>query len=176
MSATATPSAASRLQLGSDSSAPRRPRSAPSATVEPVNPHHRGGRVVFEIRFSSAMSDLDLARLRSVLDLSTHVYPKMRPDPNSPGVARLDHHSGLFLERGAGEGQWLLQARTWGRPAPQTVREWQLLAAQAAHELDPRVSLPERSASPQPAVAERPLGQAANKRLARIRRRLAGLA
>jgi hypothetical protein len=130
---------------------------------------------VFEIRFTSPMSDLDLDRLRGVLDLSTHMYPKMRPDPNSPGVARLDHHSGLFLERGAGESQWLLQARTWGRPAPQTVHDWQLLAAQAAHQLDPRVSLPERSANPQPAVAERPPGQAASKRLARIRRRLAGL-
>jgi hypothetical protein len=103
------------------------------------------------------------------------MYPKMQPDPNSPGVARLDHHSGLFLERGAGESQWLLQARTWGRPAPQTVHEWRLLAAQAAHQLDPRVSLPERLANPQPVAEERPLGQAANKRLARIRRRLAGL-
>jgi hypothetical protein len=175
MSATATSPAAPRLQLGFDSPARSRPRSISSATIEPVNPHHRGGRVLFEIRFTSPMSDLDLDRLRSVLDLSTHMYPKMRPDPNSPGVARVDHYSGLFLERGAGESQWLLQARTWGRPAPQTVHEWQLLAAQAAHQLDPRVSLPGRSANPRPAVAERPLGQTASKRLARIRRRLAGL-
>ena len=174
MSATATSSAASRLASGTDSPVRSRPRSTPSTPVEPVNPHHRGGRVLFEIRFNSPMSDLDLDRLRSVLDLSTHMFPKMRPDPNSPGVARLDHHSGLFLERGAGESQWLLQARTWGRPAPQTVHEWQLIAAQAAHQLDPRVSLPERLANSQPAVAERPLGQAANRSLAPIRRRRRG--
>lgn len=176
MSATATPSVASRLQPSSESPARPRRRSTPNVTVEPVNPHHRGGRVLFEIRFSSPMSDLELDRLRSVLDLSTHMYPKMRPDPNSPGVARLDHHSGLFLERGAGDSQWLLQARTWGMPAPQTVHDWQLVAAQAAHQLDPRVSLDERSATPQPAVTERPLGETANKRRSRIRRRLAGLA
>ena len=175
MSASATSLAAPKLQPGSASLARSHRQRRQLATVEPVNPHHRGGRVLFEIRFTSAMSDLDLDRLRSVLDLCTHMHPQMRPDPNSPGVARLDHHSGLFLERGAGESQWLLQARTWGRPTPPTVHEWQLLAAQAAHQLDPRVSLPERSANSQPAVAERPLGRAANKRLARIRRRLAGL-
>ena len=59
---------------------------------------------MFQVPFRSAMSDADLAVLAHVLDLSTHMYPKMRPDPNSPGVARLDHFSGLFLERGADEG------------------------------------------------------------------------
>jgi hypothetical protein len=61
--------------------------------------------VLFEVPFTSAMSDSDLVVLARVLDLSTHMYPKMRPDPNSPGVARLDHFSGVFLERGADEGQ-----------------------------------------------------------------------
>ncbi|MGH2896614.1 MAG: hypothetical protein ACRDPM_25560, partial [Solirubrobacteraceae bacterium] len=89
----------------------------------------------------SSMSDDDLSLLARLLDLSTQMHPKMRPDPNSPGVARLDHFSGLFLERGASEGQWRLQARTWGRPTPQAVREWHLLAAQAARRLDPDASV-----------------------------------
>lgn len=89
------------------------------------------------------MSDRDTARLARVLDMSMHMSPKMRPDPTSPGTARLDHHSGLFLERGDADGRWLLQARTWGDPSPQTVHEWHLLAALAAHRLDPEVTLPD---------------------------------
>ena len=61
----------------------------------------------------------------------------MRPSPNSPGVARLDHCS-LFLERGAAEGQWVLEARAWGHLATESVREWHLFAAGAAHLLDLR--------------------------------------
>jgi hypothetical protein len=63
------------------------------------------------------MTDADLARLGHSLDLWTHIDPKQRPNPNSPGVARLDHFSGLFLERGEAEGEWLLEARSWGCPA-----------------------------------------------------------
>lgn len=140
-----------------------------------INPHGRGGVVMFRVPFRSAMSDADLAVLAHVLDLSTHMYPKMRPDPNSPGVARLDHFSGLFLERGADEGEWRLEGRTWGKPAPQTVREWHLLAAQAARQLDPSVALPAPMPDTHPSTADRPLGQAANKRLAHLRRRLVGL-
>jgi len=176
MSATASSRAAPMFRPSPDSpTACSLSRSTPSATMMPVNPHHRGGRVLFEIRFASSMRDLDLACLARLLDLSPHMYPKMRPDPNSPGVARLDHHSGLFLERGAGAGQWLLQARTWGTPAPQTVREWQLLAANAARQLDPGVALPGRTAKPQTGLVEQPLERAATKRLARIRHRPAGL-
>lgn len=130
---------------------------------------------MFEVAFTSAMTDADLAVFHHVLDLSTHMHPKMRPDPNSPGVARLDHFSGLFLERGTGEDQWRLEGRTWGKPAPQTAHEWHLLAAQAARQLDPGVTLPERMPDTQPSTPERPLGQAANKRLAHLRRRLVGL-
>ena len=136
----------------------------------------RGGKVLFEVPFSSAMSDADLAVLARVLDVSTHMQQKLRPDPNSPGVARLDHFSGLFLERGADEGRWLLQARTWGDPAPQSVHEWHVLAAQAGRQLDAGVALPERLQDVQAATPDRPLGRAANKRLASIRRRLVGLA
>lgn len=118
------------------------PRREASAGVEPVNSQDRGGRVLFEVRFRSLMSDDDLARLRSLLDLSTHMHPKLRPDRNSPGVARLDHFSGLFLEPGPQAGEWLLQARTWGTPAPQAIHGWHVLAALGARTLDPGVSLP----------------------------------
>ncbi len=68
------------------------------------------------------MTDADLARLARSTDLSTHMYPKQRPNPTSPGVARLDHFSGLYLERGPAEGDWVLEARTWvtRRPRPCT--------------------------------------------------------
>jgi len=102
--------------------------------------------VLFEVPFASAMSDSDLARLARMLDLSTHMHPKMRPDTTSPGVGRLDHFSGLFLERGETEGQWVLEARTWGEPAPESVHEWHLLAAFAAHQLDPTVKTSEPGA------------------------------
>jgi hypothetical protein len=135
----------------------------------------RGGTVLFQIPFASAMSDSDLALLGHTLDLWTHMHPKMRPDPNSPGVARLDHFSGLFLERGPAEGRWLFEGRTWGHPAPQTVHEWHLLAAQAANQLDPTVQLPERLSSSAPEVRTRLVGEVANRRLARLRRRLVDL-
>lgn len=149
----------------------------PADSAQRHNPHHRGGRLLFEVPFAAAMSDAELACLGHALDISTHLQPKMRPDPNSPGVARLDDSSGLYLERGPRDGGWLLQARTWGRPAPSTVHEWQVLAAQAAGRLDPQVTLPDRVAPPpRPAVADRIVGEAANKHLAHLRRRLVGLA
>lgn len=140
-----------------------------------IQPHGRGGRVLFEVLFTSAMGDADLALLARLLDLSTHMYPKMRPDPTSPGVARLDHFSGLFLERGADQDQWVMQARTWGNPAARSVHEWHLLAAQAARQLDPRVTLPERLPDTHRQLPDRPLGQAACGRFARTRRHLVGL-
>ena len=146
-----------------------------AAALPHINPHHRGGKVMFQVPFTSAMSDADLAVLAHVLDLSTHMYPKMRPDPNSPGVARLDHFSGLFLERGADEGQWMLEGRTWGKPAPRTVHEWHLLAAQAARQLDPDVTLPEPMPNAQASTPDHPLGRAANRRLGGLRRRMVGL-
>ncbi len=71
------------------------------------------------------MSDADVALLVRTLDLTTHMYPKPRRSP-APGAVRLDHYSGLFLELGAAEGQWVLEARTWGHPAPENVHEWQV--------------------------------------------------
>jgi hypothetical protein len=179
MTAVPTSTAAPRCRHSAD--APRAPRS-PNPDSSPAEvpaagrqSHGRGGRVLFEVPFTSAMSDSDLAVLARVLDLSTHMYPKMRPDPNSPGVARLDHFSGVFLERGADEGQWVLEARTWGQPAPQSAHEWHVLVAQAARQLDPRVTLPDRLPDLHRQTPDRPLGQAANRRLASVRRRIVGL-
>jgi hypothetical protein len=168
---------------------PDRPRSAQPAvrgrpaTAErprpPTTPasarHGRGGTVLFEVPFASAMSDSDLALLARTLDMTTHMHPKMRPDPNSPGVARLDHFSGLFLERGETEGQWILEARTWGKPAPESVHEWHLLAAFAAHQLDPTVRTPERLPRTRVEIPDRPVGEVRNRPLAAFRRHLVGL-
>ena len=167
----------------------RRPRSPePAARASPARthlpgpapkrlptPHGRGGTSLFEVSFASVMSDPEIALLARALDLTTHMYPKMRPSPNSPGVARLDYYSGLFLERGVGEGHWVLEARTWGQPAPESVHEWHLLAAGAARLLDPTVTFPKRLPVVSPHYAPRPPGRAANKRSARIGRRILGL-
>lgn len=133
---------------------PTRYAGAPTPPLPHINPHRRGGVVIFEVPFRSVMSDADLAVLARLLDLSTHMLTKMRPDPNSPGVARLDHFSGLFLER-AGEGRWRLEGRTWGRPSPRTVHEWHLLAAQAARRLDPAVRLPDPIPATDPGTPDR---------------------
>jgi hypothetical protein len=121
------------------------------------------------------MSDLDLALLARTLDLSTRRHAKMHPRPDSPGFARLDHDSGLFLECGADEGQWMLQARTWGHPAPESIHEWHVVTAGAAHQLDPTVILPERLSASSPEIPDRQVGRAANKRLGWLRRRMLGL-
>ena len=120
------------------------------------------------------MSDSDVALLVRTLDLTTHMYPKPRRSP-APGAVRLDHSSGLFLELGAAEGQWVLEGRTWGHPAPEAVHEWLVLAAGAAHLLDRTVPFPDRLTTVSPEYPMRPMGRAANKRLAGLRRRITGL-
>ena len=158
----------------------------PSQCVEPpplagLSPARRRGEVLFEVPFASVMSDDDLALLALILDLSTRAQPTIRlrhetaPRHDTPGFARLDHYSGLFLKRGVAEGEWRLEARTWGRPAAQSVHEWHVLAAGAARELDPTVTLPERLDAGGGEIPDHPLGRAANKRLARFRRCLVGL-
>ncbi len=136
--------------------------------------------MLFEVPFASVMSDCDLALLARMLDLSTRIQPTIDPRDaaprhETPGFARLDHYSGLFLKRGVVEGEWLLEARTWGRPAAQSVHEWHVLAAGAARELDLTVTSPERLNDGAREISDRPLGRAANKRFARVRRRLVGL-
>ena len=136
-------------------------------------PHARGATTLFQVPFGSEMSDPDVALLVRILGLTMHRYPT-RQSP-APGAARLDHFSGLFLERGAAEGQWVLEARTWGHPAPETVHEWLVLAAGTAHLLDPTVMFPDRLPAVSPEYPMRPVGRAANKRLAGFRRRITGL-
>jgi len=135
-----------------------------------------GAVSLFEVPFASDMSDRDLARLASVLDLSTREHLANRPRHESPGLARLDHYSGLFLDRGATEGRWTLNGRTWGHPAPQSIHAWHVLAAGAARQLDPTVQLPERLSVSEREVPGRPLSRAQNKRLAALRRRVCGIA
>ena len=174
MSATATPTAAP----SSDGRTARRPLARGTQLVHepaPSAPQERGGVVLFQVPFASTMSDSDLALLARTLDLVTHMHPKMHPDPNGPGVVRLDHFSGLFLERGATDGEWVLEARTWGHPAPQSVHEWNLLAAWAARQLDSTVAFPERLPPSAPEIPTHPASRFATRPLARIRRRIVGL-
>jgi len=130
---------------------------------------------LFEVPFASAMSDGDVALLVRTLDLTTHMYPKLHRSPTSPGVVRLDHHSGLFLERGSVEGVWVLEARTWGQPAAKSIHEWHVLAVGAARMLDPIVPIPERLPTVLRVYPVRPLGRTASRRSARIRRHILGL-
>jgi hypothetical protein len=79
------------------------------------------------------------------------------------------------LEYGAAADQWVLEARTWGHPAPENVHEWRVLAAGAARLLDSAVMFPDRVLAVSPEYPTRPVGRAANKRRAGFRRRIAGL-
>lgn len=101
-------------------------------------------RAMFVVPFRAAMSDADIHRLNSVLGMDTHLHPKLRESPASPGVSRLDFFSGLFLVRGDGPPDWRLEGRTWGAPAPESVHGWHLVAADAARLLDPTVPVPSR--------------------------------
>jgi hypothetical protein len=177
-----TKRAAPKQHADSGSAAAR--RLSPSVQPPPLAsrpPGRQRGTVLFEVPFASVMNDRDLALLARMLDLSTRIEPTIRPRHDTaprhhtPGFARLDHFSGLFLKRGEVDGEWLLEARTWGRPAAQSVHEWHVLAAGAACTLDPTVAPPERLDAGAPEISDRPVGRAANKRLARIRRRLVGL-
>jgi hypothetical protein len=115
----------------------QRAREGPdSATARPSY------RTLFAVDFKAAIIDADIQRLNSVLDMATHLQPKLYASPVHPGVSRLDFFSGLFLLRGEGPNQWRLEARTWGTPLPETVQEWHLIAAHAARLLDPSVPDP----------------------------------
>ena len=152
------------------------PSVEPTPLLAPISRRRsRGAVTLFEVGFATAMSDRDLALIARTLDLSTRVRPVTLPRHGTPGLGRLDRDSALFLTRGVVEGEWSLQARTWGDPPARSVHEWHVLAAVAAHQLDPKVPLPERPQADSPEVPESPVGRAANKRLARIRRRLVGV-
>lgn len=132
-----------------------------------------GGQTLFAIPFASQMTDHDSALLSRSLDMSTDMHPQAGPRHDSPGLVRLDHHSGLFLMRGEVEGEWTLEARTWGQPTAQSVHEWQVLAADAAHQLDPTVIAPDRVAVVSADIPDLLVGRASNTRFAAFRRRLA---
>jgi hypothetical protein len=167
MSATATPTATP----SSDGRTARRPLARGTQLVHepaPSAPQERGAVVLFQVPFASTISDCDLALLARLLDLVTQ-------DANIPGVVRLDYFSGLFLKRGAPAGQWVLEARTWGQPAPQSVHEWNLLAIWAARQLDSTVTLPRRLPAIAPEIPTHPVARFATRPLARIRRHIVGL-
>lgn len=175
----ATKPTAAKGDRDSVGSAARRP--PPSVEPTPLSAQipssaERGAMTLFEVPFATAMSNRDLALLARTLDMSTRVRPMMLPPHDTPGLARLDHHSGLFLKRGVVEGKWSLEARTWGHPPAQTVHEWHVLAAGAARQLDPSVPFPERLHANPPEITDLRVGRAANKRLSQIRRRLVGVA
>ena len=169
MSATATPISIPQLTPGAREAAGPRVASPSASPPHASAAQERGGTVLFKVGFVSQMTDTDLHRLARTLDLTTHMHPKMRPDPTSPGVARLDHWSGLFLERGSEIGRWTLEARTWGHPAAESVHAWHLLAAWAAHQLDPTVRV--RLHAPVRAL-KTPATPATRRTAARDRRRL----
>jgi hypothetical protein len=170
------PSVGAPTELGRANGAPPGVRRHPAEVPAPTStPPARGATALFEIRFATTMTDGDLALLVRTLDLSRRMHSKSDPRHERPGLVRLDHCSGLFLNRGLADGQWTLQAQTWGHPAPQSVHEWHVLAAGAARQLDPTVALPERQNPSSPAIPDRPLGRAANRRLAGLRRHMVGL-
>jgi hypothetical protein len=73
---------------------------------------------MFVVSFQTAMSDADIHRRNGVLDMSTHLHPKLRASPVSSGVSRLDFFSGLFLVSAATRlrnGDWRVAP---GEPRP----------------------------------------------------------
>ncbi len=93
------------------------------------------------------MTDADIARLARMLNLDTHLHPKLRDSPSRPGLARLDFDSGLFLLRDDEADKWVLEGRTWGDPPPQSVLEWHVRTVAAARQLDPTVTYPAQPAT-----------------------------
>jgi hypothetical protein len=130
--------------------------------------------ILFDVTFSAGMSQSDLALLVRTLGL-VESGPGSRSRPGTIAFTRLDDYSGLFLEHGASEERWSLNARTWGHPPSDTVHRWYVLTAAVAHQLDPSVVAPEREPVLEREIPSRPLGAAANRRFARVRRRLVGV-
>jgi hypothetical protein len=130
---------------------------------------------LFAIPLTSAMSDRDLASLTLALDFDSRLAAAGSPPEARLGPARLDHNSGLFLKAGEGQGQWVLEARTWGRPDPASVHRWNVAAATAARRIDPTVKLPKRRRDEAPRVSDGHVGRVENTRFAGLRRRLTGV-
>jgi hypothetical protein len=145
------------------------------STTVPGRVPEVGAVKLFEVPLVSAMSDRDLASLVLALDFDSRVAPAGSPPEARVGPARLDQDSGLFLEAGAGQGQWVLEARTWGHPDPESVHRWNVSAATAARRIDPTVELPQRRPDKAPMTSGGHVGRAENSRFAGLRRRLTGV-
>ncbi|MGP0052608.1 MAG: hypothetical protein ACLPZR_27725 [Solirubrobacteraceae bacterium] len=142
-----------------------------SITSRPATP----AITLFEVAFTSAMTEHDLGMLACALALTTTVGPAGRPRADDLGFARMDSSSGLFLTRGTEEGRWVIRGRTWGHPAAGSVHEWHVLAAGAAHQLDPAVTAPTRLKIAPSTIPDRSVERLAGTRLTRFRRRLVGV-
>jgi hypothetical protein len=134
-----------------------------------------GAVTLFAIPFASTMSDRDVSSLVLALDFDTRTAPAGSSPEARLVSARLDQDSGLFLKAGEGERQWVLEARTWGHPDPESVHRWNVSAATAARRIDPTVKLPERRRGQGPVISEGHVGRVENTRFAGLRRRLTGV-
>jgi hypothetical protein len=149
------------------------PPPATGQTATPSTPRRTARCVtLFSVPFMSRMTYDHLARLHSELDLVTYLTPKPGVSGASAGVVPLDFWSGLFLEHGVGEDDWMLEARTWDSPPESLVHEWHVRAALVARELDPTVHIPPRLRVESAGAPSLPLSRAANRRLSRRVRRL----
>ena len=93
-------------------------RTSQSSAAHHTNSRHGRPRVtLFSVPFKSRMTDEDIERLRRSLDLVTYVTDTPGVSGASPGWCRSIPGLGLFLERGAGQDEWVLEGRTWDEPA-----------------------------------------------------------
>jgi hypothetical protein len=129
---------------------------------------------LFAIPLASTMNDRDVSSLVLALDFDTRTAAAGAAPEARLVSARLYHNSGLFLEPGEGQGQWVLEGRTWGHPDPESVHRWKVSAATAARRIDPTVELPQRLDDGAPKVSVTHVGRAENTRFAGLRRRLTG--
>ncbi len=144
------------------------------STSVPGRVPESGAVTLFTIPIVSAMTDRDVSSLVLSLEFDTQAVAAGSPPEARLVSARLSHDSGLYLKAGDGEGQWVLEARTWGHPDPSSVHRWHVWAATAARRIDPTVALPPRLPGEAPAVSVGHVGRVENTRFAGLRRRITG--
>lgn len=110
--------------------------------------------------FCGPMTDMDLARSRAELDLVTYTTPGPGVSGTSPGVVPLASWSGLFLERGEDENQWILKDRSRSNPPDSAIHEWDGWAGVAAPGLDPSLKVPARARNVGPRSQSHPPSRA----------------
>jgi hypothetical protein len=111
-------------------------------------------KTLFSVPFRSKMTDDESNRLRATLDLVMFISPKPGVSGASLGVVPLDFWSALYLDRGAGDDEWVLEGRTWGSPPERAVHDWYVRTALGAKEIDPSVEVPPPAGSKTPAQAK----------------------